>query len=104
MKNVDTFINDDYAGLDAGDLEFYYGYEFVFCPKHGYSECGSCECDEDLEWCFVVRKKGKRIFMRRRSELTTEDYEEPIRCLMTGIGLYLADQQNKKKKVGCVKK
>lgn len=42
-----SYIASDYAGIDAGDLHFYYGYE-VTSPSG--------------EWCFEV-KRGREILL-----------------------------------------
>jgi len=108
MKEVNTFINDDYAGLDAGDLEFYYGYEVTYCPEHGYGPDEVCDevcndCD-DVDWCFTVHKKGKEVFKVHASKMPVEEDSEPVGYLLAGIGMYLAKSERKKKRKKMSKK
>ena len=96
MTDINTFVNDDYAALDTPDIDFYYGYESTYCSEHGYGpddECPDDDCDDVTEWCFVVTRKGKEIFKRRSSEIPVEEGSEPVRFLLAGIGLYLADKK-----------
>jgi len=96
MSKIETFINDDYAALDVGDLEFYYGYESTYCSKHGHGSENGCEDCDDLEWCFVVFKKGKLIFKKRQSQLPVAANSDPVVFLLAGIGSYLLDKKRKK--------
>lgn len=100
MKEINAFINDDYAGLDAGDLEFYYGYEVTYCSEHGYgpsNKCDQYECD-DVEWCFTVTKKGKKVYRIPSSRMPVDRNSDPVIYLLAGIGMYLAKSERKKRK------
>lgn len=75
---VEQYYSDDYAGLDAGNLRFYYGYE---------------ETSKNLEWNFVVLKNGTEVFRRGQSEIeksVKDDQLDDVRdYLIAGIGMYL---------------
>lgn len=93
-KEIRAYRASDYAGLEFGDLKFYFGYEETVCPKHGreYGACVEAECDRG-EWAFVVRKNGKEVFCVPESKLrklTDEEIDEPEQGLVVGIGHYLS--------------
>lgn len=75
---VEQYYSDDYAGLDSGNLRFYYGYE---------------ETSKNLEWNFVVLKNGTEVFRRGQSEIeksVKDDQLDDVRdYLIAGIGMYL---------------
>lgn len=80
-KTTDFYIAGDYAGLSAGDLEFYYGYEF-----------GKTEDGEEL-WGFRAKKNGKVIL-----EIPSEDVPdrfEVVERLLDGMAKYLLQEQGK---------
>ena len=83
----EIYYSDDYAGLDAGDLRFYYGYEVTLQVD-----------DEDEEWCFNVVKDGKEVFCKTTSQLEEFVKECPYRdvrdYLMAGIALWLVSQNS----------
>ena len=85
MKN-EIYYSDDYAGLNAGDLRFYYGYEVI--KKFD---------NEDEEWCFNVVKDDKEIFCKPTSELQQYVKDCPKRdvrdFLLAGISLWLVSQK-----------
>lgn len=63
----------DYAGIKAGDFEFYYGYEY------GYSD----DDDGGEIWGFRAKKRDKVIFeYAQRPEMYNWD---PVAGLMDGI-------------------
>ncbi len=76
---VENYYSDDYAGLKAGNLEFYYGYE-VMDPGSG-------------DWCFEVKKAGQGIFRATATEIrmaTQSDQLDGCRdYLIAGIGMWL---------------
>ena len=78
MKN-EVYYSDDYAGLNTGDIEFYYGYE----------------AEEKWEWCFLVKKNGTPIMLLPTSKIQSESdpfqLDSPRDFLLAGIGLYLAE-------------
>ena len=76
---VEQYYSDDYAGLESGNLKFYYGYEV--------------EDPLTKEWCFQVKKDGKEIY-----RITCSKIEESINnkqlhilqdYLIAGIGMWL---------------
>lgn len=82
----------DYAGVDVGDLHFYYGYEQRLCPKHGKNP--DCEDEHDcekVEDCFVVTKKGKEIMRIPDSKLHKGGAEDVNHGLVLGMAYYLAN-------------
>lgn len=82
---TETYKNDDYAGLEIGNLKFYYGYEVV---------------DKQEDWCFQVKSAGEVLYTvpRRKIEKSVEGrFDEPIDYLMAGIGLWLKETFKKKK-------
>ncbi len=85
---VNTYWASDYAGLEAGDYSFYYGYEETFCPKHKNKNCEDYGC-ELREWCFVAKIKDKEVMRIPSSKLWFE-YKEPMEMLLLGIGHYFS--------------
>ena len=45
--------SDDYIGATIAGIDFYYGYEFTYCNKHGVQMHNMCGCD-DTEWLAVA--------------------------------------------------
>lgn len=96
---MNAYTNDDYAGLDMGDIKFYYGYEETHCNTHG-ADSGACEedgCDEQ-EWCFVARGKGGKILLKAtRSELdpTGEHEYNMTNMLLLGMGRFIKEISKK---------
>lgn len=86
MRTVRLYTASDYAGLEAGAHEFYFGYEW------GRSEDG-----EEEVWGFRYKRGGK--------EMTSLSYEAMAQlvkcpeqwdtqaCLLLGIGMVLAAQE-----------
>lgn len=76
---VEQYYSDDYAGLESGNLKFYFGYE-VEDPETG-------------EWCFQVKKHGNEIYRITSKEIesTTNNrqLENPQDYLIAGIGMWL---------------
>jgi len=77
---VEQFYSDDYAGLESGNLRFYYGYEV--------------EDSLTEEWCFQVKKNGREIFRTTRSKIeesvdTNILLDKPQDYLISGIGMWL---------------
>jgi hypothetical protein len=76
---VEYYYSDDYAGLESGNLKFYYGYEI-----------------EDLEtedWCFQVKKNGQEIYRINRTQIEESidnmQLNDPQDYLVAGIGIWL---------------
>ena len=78
----EVYYSDDYAGIDAGNLRFYYGYEVIKRVK-----------DEE-EWCFQVKKNDKEIFIATTSDIENSVKECPFRdvkdYLLAGISMWLS--------------
>ena len=75
---VENYYSDDYAGLQSGCFNFYYGYE-VTDPA-----------DEEM-WCFQVKKNGTEIFRVTRKEIENsfEQLNDVRDYLIAGIGMWL---------------
>ncbi len=77
----EVYYSDDYAGIDAGNLKFYYGYEVVK------------KVDEEEEWCFQVKKDGKEVFKATTTDIEKSVKECPFRdvrdYLLAGISMWL---------------
>lgn len=77
---VNIYHSNDYAGLDAGKFQFYYGYEATD-PKNN-----------DM-WCFQVKENGQEVFNITRSEIehNTENHQldSAQDYLIAGIGIWL---------------
>jgi len=78
---------------------FYYGYEYVVCPKHGPQEynnpaegCNSDECDASaIEWAFRAELES-RIIQVSYSDIATDACRDRFNCgevLLVGIGWIL---------------
>jgi hypothetical protein len=76
---VQQYYSDDYAGLNSGNLKFYYGYEV--------------EDPLTEDWCFQVKKDGTEVFRitRRKIEESIDDrqLDSPQDYLVAGIGIWL---------------
>lgn len=90
---INVYSSSDYAGLRAGDFSFYYGYERIFCKKHGFQIAETTdECDDlsdecqDAEWCFEATYKDKVFAQIPCSSLETSDNFNVYECLLLGIG------------------
>lgn len=72
-------LSDDYAVLTAGELRFYFGYEYT---------------TDDGEWCFVVHSmKGKGELMRiPHSKLGLRSGIDPVEYLLEGIARWMDRQ------------
>ena len=95
----DVSISDDYASVTAGDYEFYFGYEKVWCSKchkevdYGGDDWEACE-DHVTDWCFVVTHKGEEVFRRLGPVLMGDDYtgqgyDEPAEMLLRGMAAFI---------------
>ena len=91
---IDLACSDDYAVLDVGDLTFYYGYEYTFCPEHNDEEtCYQHDC-EKREWCFTVSKEGKEqpnIIIPMSKLWSHPDKLSVQDLLLLGMAQYLQD-------------
>ena len=70
---VEQYYSDDYAGLESGNLKFYYGYEV--------------EDPLTEDWCFQVKKDGKEIEVVNNAE---DDKENIIQDFVSIITSYCA--------------
>ena len=103
---TDIYEASDYAGLRAGDLSFYYGYERIYCSRHdhaGVQDSPSCthdnnaenDCDNDAEWCFVAKKGDKEIATYTQGDLESlVDNEDSTRAyLLAGIARMIEEKK-----------
>lgn len=98
-----SYEASDYAGLQGGDWEFYYGYETIFCPKHSvygpqdssscaYDNNGNEECDGQVEWCFVAKQRGEILGWYPQSKLEKlAGGDQMSHYLMAGIALLVIE-------------
>ena len=81
---VEQYYSDDYAGLDAGNLKFYYGYEVVD--------------EKTSDWCFQVKKNGKEVYRLTETEIResvdTRQLDSMQDYLLAGIGIWLLLKNN----------
>lgn len=79
QKKIDQYYSDDYAGLTANDIKFYYGYEV--------------EDPITKEWCFEVKKCGIVIFRATKTEIEHHTNKRQLdgvkNYLLAGIGMWL---------------
>jgi len=73
VTTEEIYTASDYAGIDAGDFRFYYGYE---------------QTDADDNWLFVAHQNGKKIMSYTAEQLGGEDTDPPRDILMRGIARY----------------
>ena len=85
---IEVNISGDYAVLDVGDLQFYYGYEHVWCRTNRsfMPKCFDDECSND--WAFSVTRNRKIIAEFRRS--TDLDEFNVEAQLIYGLGQFIA--------------
>lgn len=67
------YTASDYAGLSAGAVNFYFGYEQTMFD----------------EWCFVAKEHGKETLRLPQSKLGVRDRWDVTENLLAGIGLWL---------------
>lgn len=81
-------ISSDYAHLQGGDTEAYYGYEFA--PR---------DSDGDEQWGFYVKVGGKVVYSATLWAMTKRNPRlnkfECAECLLIGMEMYLTDTQPK---------
>ena len=100
-KAINIYISDDYAGLESGNITFYYGYERQWCQKckkklDSGSDLEECEeNDHDIDWCFTVNRKNEEVFRLTETELNEYQCCEPVEYLLAGIGIWLAQKGSK---------
>ena len=88
------YCASDYAGIDAENASFYYGYEHSICDKchkktpRGTEYCDKCE-DADREWCFVATFNGMEIVIPHSKLKIEDDMFDVTSCLCKGIGWIL---------------
>lgn len=92
---VETAFSDDYAFIELGGYEFYFGYEEESILVNGKWVKAPDDYEEDSDWSFVVKKKGKEIFrlsfteiedkLEEHSDLT---YENCAEILAIGIAVF----------------
>ena len=105
-KKTEIYEASDYAGLRAANLEFYYGYERVYCSRHdhaGVQDSSSCQhdnnaendCDNDVEWCFVAKRDGKEIATYISSDLEklVDNGDGTASYLLAGIATMIAEKK-----------
>lgn len=68
-------LSDDYAVMTAGDLRFYFGYEFTMGPAD--------------EWCFVVHREKQELMRVPVSKLGAKVGKDPVEYLLEGIALWI---------------
>lgn len=86
-KEISTCHASDYAGLSAGELDFYYGYEF-----------GRTEDDEEI-WGFRAMR-GKEVVLDIPCDDKDKEKFDVIQKLLEGIGEYMLQQQRAERKGG----
>ena len=76
---VQQYISSDYAGMDCGNLTFYYGYEHK----------------KDDEDAFIVTENGIEVMRLSETEVMQQSkdshggLDECFTFLLAGIGIYL---------------
>ena len=70
---MQVYEASDYAGMETGNIRFYYGYERV---------------DDDDDWCFAVFIDGEEVVCRPFTQLENDTKCSKfncLECLMAGI-------------------
>ena len=79
-------IASDYAHIQGGDIEAYYGYEFTKTDHNTDWD------DDPPEWGFWLKKGGVEVMRVPFSELRRRekrlDQEETAECLLVGLETY----------------
>ena len=87
---VEVHINDDYASLDVGEWEWYYGYEKVVDQEGKLYDSHEIPDDVDelpLSWAFVVSRDGEPVWWC--NPRNDEPFDSCERHLLQGMGLWL---------------
>ena len=79
-------INDDYVCLEAGGLEFYFGYEYTVPADAHEKEL------EEYEWAFVVHHNNKEICRWAASEVTPDDKLDIVETFLIGVAKFIDKQ------------
>ncbi len=94
------FRSDDYIGATIAGINFYYGYEYQYCKKHGIQFQSSCECD-DTTW-LAVALTGENVLLAMTADEIEKEKEmvikEPPDYLLTFIELFF-DRANELSKI-----
>lgn len=91
-SKLDIYTASDYAGASNGTHSFYYGYEYEWCPEHGFtghSAHQDCEVP-GIEWAFFVSAGLDVLAQYKRSELWYEP-EEVLFYLLAGILRFMGE-------------
>lgn len=90
---MEIYQASDYAGLEAGSLKFYYGYERVICPVHGFHDQPYCPKNEEqeTEWAFVAYNNKRVLATYGRNELDNliNDSESTAEYMLAGIAMLI---------------
>ena len=90
-EGIEVSISDEHAtlSLKKEGLEFYFGADETWCPKH-LGDWQSCEDDCDTEWSLTVRKDGNTLLHVPHSQMDPAlSYDDIAECLLCGIGMWL---------------
>jgi len=84
------FRSDDYVGATIAGINFYYGYEYTYCKKHGIQLQTLCDC-ADSEWLAVAMTNDNVLLAMTADEIEKEKevvIDEPPDYLLTFIELF----------------
>lgn len=91
---LEVYAASDYAGAAIGAKSFYYGYEWEWCPEHGFTEHNAhsavCERD-DIEWAFWAHNRGRLEAQYKTSELWFQPGLDVLFYLVAGITRFLGE-------------
>ena len=97
MKEDTFYVSSDYAGLSAGNVRFYYGYEKLI-PVEAESDDDD-EYAHGTKWAFVAWENGEELFRFSAADLGVDDWE-CVHVLLAGIARYFSIKANSPTKGG----
>ena len=91
--NIWGYSSSDYAGCEAGDYVFYFGYEATECPIKSHKDSDDCEeadCSK-REWCFTTHKNKVEIVRWRESEFSYSQANSIEMKLILGMAKFIME-------------
>jgi len=85
MSEEFIVISDDYAVVQMGRFEFYYGYEHTIC-EHG-NDCTLDSC-ESKEWAFVASENNKEVGRLTAKQMGMDQFDQIEKILLTGMSRF----------------
>lgn len=90
-REITVSVAGDYAAMKSGQMDFYYGYEYVWCEAHK-KFAASCGDDCPTEWAFTVSRKGA-VFIQYRKQSSIDGFDVQGQLLF-GLGRFITENMD----------